>query len=64
MYSYTSLWCWITNYRSKFLCFYSFVMFTSVFIGYVQFHVAKVIRQDFSSLNNKAFKKVRRWWWW
>lgn len=56
-YSYTSLWCWTTDYHLKFIFFYSFVMATAVFIGYVQMRVSRVIHRDFKSLINKSYKK-------
>ena len=56
-YSYTSLWCWTTSYHLKFMLFYSFVMGTAVFIGYVHLRVSRVIRRDFKSLINKSYKK-------
>jgi hypothetical protein len=57
LYSFVSLWCWITNYDLKFWCFYSFVIGTAVFIGYVHLRVTRVIKKDFRSLTNKAYKK-------
>lgn len=56
-YDYTSLWCWTASYHLKFILFYSFVMATAVFIGYVHLRVSRVIHRDFKSLINKSYKK-------
>jgi pheromone shutdown protein TraB len=56
-YSYTSLWCWIDDWNLKFYCFYSFVIATAIFIGYVQLRVSRVINRDFKTLLNKGYKK-------
>ena len=57
VYSYTSLWCWITSYQLKFYLFYSFVLVTGIFIAYVQLRVSRVINKDFKTLTNKGYKK-------